>query len=84
VLTAEKLEWGNYDHISNIIKKHPDGFDIVLGADIYILLNYFTMILSSYDNVLHPPYVIYQLHHLVDLDSQKASSNLAFPTSLIL
>jgi hypothetical protein len=56
VLTAEKLEWGNYDHISNIIKKHPDGFDIVLGADIYILLNYFTMILSSYDNVLHPPY----------------------------
>ncbi|RCV14229.1 hypothetical protein SETIT_2G409000v2 [Setaria italica] len=37
VLTAEKLEWGNSDHISSIIEKHPGGFDVVLGADIYIL-----------------------------------------------
>jgi hypothetical protein len=36
-LTAEKLEWGNPDHISSIIEKHPGGFDVVLGADIYIL-----------------------------------------------
>ncbi|KAF8679133.1 hypothetical protein HU200_045897 [Digitaria exilis] len=36
-LTAEKLEWGNSDHISSIIEKHPGGFDVVLGADIYIL-----------------------------------------------
>jgi hypothetical protein len=35
VLTAEKLEWGNSDHISSIIEKHPGGFDVVLGADIY-------------------------------------------------
>ena len=45
VLTAEKLEWGNSDHLSGIIEKHPGGFDLVLGADIYILeifiLNYF-------------------------------------------
>uniref|UniRef100_A0A0E0LNY4 Methyltransferase type 11 domain-containing protein n=1 Tax=Oryza punctata TaxID=4537 RepID=A0A0E0LNY4_ORYPU len=41
VLTAEKLEWGNYVHISNIIEKHPSGFDLILGADIYILLFYF-------------------------------------------
>uniref|UniRef100_A0A0D3GU44 Methyltransferase type 11 domain-containing protein n=4 Tax=Oryza TaxID=4527 RepID=A0A0D3GU44_9ORYZ len=41
VLTAEKLEWGNYVHISNIIEKHPSGFDLILGADIYILLSYF-------------------------------------------
>ncbi|XP_006658031.1 protein N-terminal and lysine N-methyltransferase efm7 [Oryza brachyantha] len=34
VLTAEKLEWGNHAHISNIIEKHPAGFDLVLGADI--------------------------------------------------
>ncbi|XP_024313735.1 protein N-lysine methyltransferase METTL21A isoform X3 [Brachypodium distachyon] len=34
VLTAEKLEWGNYDHINNIIEKHPSGFDLILGADI--------------------------------------------------
>jgi len=36
-LTAEKLEWGNSDHLSSIIEKHPGGFDLVLGADIYIL-----------------------------------------------
>jgi len=40
VLTAEKLEWGNSDHISSIIEKHPGGFDVVLGADIYILENF--------------------------------------------
>lgn len=34
VLTAEKLEWGNSDHLSGIIEKHPGGFDLVLGADI--------------------------------------------------
>lgn len=34
VLTAEKLEWGNHDHLSNIIEKHPTGFDLILGADI--------------------------------------------------
>uniref|UniRef100_I1QCL1 Uncharacterized protein n=1 Tax=Oryza glaberrima TaxID=4538 RepID=I1QCL1_ORYGL len=43
VLTAEKLEWGNYVHISNIIEKHPSGFDLILGADIYILLSYFAL-----------------------------------------
>ncbi|KAM0900019.1 hypothetical protein ACQ4PT_020920 [Festuca glaucescens] len=37
VLTAEKLEWGNNDHISNIMKEHPVGFDLIVGADIYIL-----------------------------------------------
>uniref|UniRef100_A0ACD5YYE0 Uncharacterized protein n=1 Tax=Avena sativa TaxID=4498 RepID=A0ACD5YYE0_AVESA len=36
-LTAEKLEWGNNDHISNIVKEHPAGFDLIVGADIYIL-----------------------------------------------
>jgi hypothetical protein len=46
VLTAEKLEWGNYVHISNIIEKHPSGFDLILGADIYILLSYFAVISS--------------------------------------
>uniref|UniRef100_A0A0E0QBW0 Uncharacterized protein n=2 Tax=Oryza TaxID=4527 RepID=A0A0E0QBW0_ORYRU len=47
VLTAEKLEWGNYVHISNIIEKHPSGFDLILGADIYILLSYFATLLLS-------------------------------------
>ncbi|XAR52833.1 Calmodulin-lysine N-methyltransferase [Bertholletia excelsa] len=36
-LTAEKLEWGNSDQLDQILQKHEGGFDIVLGADIYIL-----------------------------------------------
>ncbi|XP_062188342.1 uncharacterized protein LOC133891629 isoform X2 [Phragmites australis] len=80
---AEKLEWGNHDHISNIIKKHPVGFDVVLGADIYILLNYFTVTIFSSDHLFYSSCHISTVH-LVDLDSQKASSNLAFPVSLIL
>uniref|UniRef100_A0A7C9DL35 Calmodulin-lysine N-methyltransferase n=1 Tax=Opuntia streptacantha TaxID=393608 RepID=A0A7C9DL35_OPUST len=37
-LVAEKLEWGNADHISAIVQRNPEGFDLILGADIYILL----------------------------------------------
>lgn len=36
-LKAEKLEWGNVDQISQILERHPRGFDLILGADIYIL-----------------------------------------------
>ncbi|GAB2277086.1 hypothetical protein Dimus_011795 [Dionaea muscipula] len=36
-LIAEKLEWGNSDHINGIIQRYPNGFDLILGADIYIL-----------------------------------------------
>ncbi|KAL4590580.1 hypothetical protein LXL04_003514 [Taraxacum kok-saghyz] len=38
-LSAEKLEWGNTDQLNQILQKHPEGFDLVLGADIYILQN---------------------------------------------
>lgn len=33
-LVAEKLEWGNADHINAIVQRHPQGFDLILGADI--------------------------------------------------
>ncbi|XP_021277906.1 protein N-lysine methyltransferase METTL21A isoform X2 [Herrania umbratica] len=33
-LDAEKLEWGNSDHINRILHKYPGGFDLILGADI--------------------------------------------------
>ncbi|KAF5779029.1 putative lysine methyltransferase, S-adenosyl-L-methionine-dependent methyltransferase [Helianthus annuus] len=36
-LSAEKLEWGNSDQLDHILQKHPEGFDLILGADIYIL-----------------------------------------------
>lgn len=37
-LVAEKLEWGNSDQITQIIDKYSGGFDLILGADIYILI----------------------------------------------
>lgn len=36
-LSAEKLEWGNSEQISQILQKYSRGFDLILGADIYIL-----------------------------------------------
>ncbi|XP_051142992.1 protein-lysine N-methyltransferase EFM3 isoform X1 [Andrographis paniculata] len=33
-LATEKLEWGNSEQLNNILQKHPEGFDLVLGADI--------------------------------------------------
>lgn len=39
-LEAAKLEWGNSDHLGDILQKHNDGFDLILGADIYILIIY--------------------------------------------
>ncbi|OIT34522.1 hypothetical protein A4A49_03810 [Nicotiana attenuata] len=38
-LKAEKLEWGNSAQLNHILQQHPEGFDLVLGADIYILLD---------------------------------------------
>lgn len=36
-LGVEKLEWGNSDQINQILHKYSGGFDLILGADIYIL-----------------------------------------------
>ncbi|THG21901.1 hypothetical protein TEA_018056 [Camellia sinensis var. sinensis] len=44
-LMVERLEWGNSDQLDQILNRHPGGFDLVLGADIYILI--FIFILES-------------------------------------
>ncbi|XVF47276.1 hypothetical protein PTKIN_Ptkin03bG0096600 [Pterospermum kingtungense] len=46
VLEAEKLEWGNSDQINRILQKYSGGFDLILGADIYILItaNYISFV----------------------------------------
>ncbi|KAF3454040.1 hypothetical protein FNV43_RR04487 [Rhamnella rubrinervis] len=36
-LATEKLEWGNSEQICHISEKYSKGFDLILGADIYIL-----------------------------------------------
>lgn len=33
-ITCEKLEWGNREQLTHILEKHPQGFDVILGADI--------------------------------------------------
>ncbi|KAK2977538.1 hypothetical protein RJ640_018180 [Escallonia rubra] len=38
-LVAQKLEWGNFDQLQQILQRHVGGFDLVLGADIYILID---------------------------------------------
>ncbi|XP_075522062.1 uncharacterized protein LOC142555198 isoform X2 [Primulina tabacum] len=37
-LKSEKLEWGNSEQLDKILQNHPEGFDLILGADIYILI----------------------------------------------
>lgn len=37
-IMAEKLEWGDSDQLNQILHSCPEGFDLVLGADIYILI----------------------------------------------
>jgi hypothetical protein len=34
---CEELEWGSDTHLMHIKEKFPNGFDLILGADIYIL-----------------------------------------------
>ncbi|KAK3035982.1 hypothetical protein RJ639_031155, partial [Escallonia herrerae] len=38
-LVAQKLEWGNSDQLHQILQSRVGGFDLVLGADIYILID---------------------------------------------
>ncbi|KAK9735904.1 hypothetical protein RND81_04G236800 [Saponaria officinalis] len=33
-LVAEKLEWGSSDQINALVQRYPEGFDLILGADI--------------------------------------------------
>ena len=47
-LAAEKLEWGNSDHLNQILHKYSGGFDLILGADIYILsMLFLTLVILS-------------------------------------
>ncbi|KAL3829695.1 hypothetical protein ACJIZ3_018497 [Penstemon smallii] len=54
-LTAEKLEWGNSEQLNCILQRHPEGFDLILGADIYILIC-----------TIHKPYLMSSIPLLFD------------------
>ncbi|KAK2640915.1 hypothetical protein Ddye_022678 [Dipteronia dyeriana] len=47
-LAVEKLEWGNCDQTNQILQKYSGGFDLILGADIYILYTRLLLITSFF------------------------------------
>lgn len=51
-LTAEKLEWGNSDQLNQILQKHPEGFDLVLGADICFQQNSVPLLFNTVKQLL--------------------------------
>lgn len=55
-LEAVKLEWGNSDQINQILGRYSGGFDLILGADIYILIVssiFLLHILFSFSSNIH-------------------------------
>ncbi|KAL9333832.1 hypothetical protein Peur_073971 [Populus x canadensis] len=52
-LAAEKLEWGNSDHIDQILQRYSRGFDLILGADIYILQSSVPLLFDTVERLLH-------------------------------
>lgn len=51
-LSAMKLEWGNTDHFNQILQKHPEGFDLVLGADICFQQNSVPLLFDTVKELL--------------------------------
>ncbi|KAL6527841.1 hypothetical protein OROMI_029652 [Orobanche minor] len=47
-MKAEKLEWGNSEQLASVLERHPEGLDLVLGADIYILFCTIHVLLAAY------------------------------------
>ncbi|XP_042480034.1 protein N-lysine methyltransferase METTL21A isoform X2 [Macadamia integrifolia] len=52
-LVAEKLEWGNPDHMSQISQKYSGGFDLVLGADICFQQSSVPPLFDTVEQLLH-------------------------------
>ncbi|KAG5577598.1 hypothetical protein H5410_057732 [Solanum commersonii] len=77
-LKAEKLEWGSSDQLNCILQEHPEGFDLVLGADIYILVDFSptALIGSLFANV---PLLFDTVERLLrDRDQKKCKFILAY------
>lgn len=52
-LAAEKLEWGDGNQIREILQKHPEGFDLVLGADICFQQSSIPLLFDTVEKILH-------------------------------
>lgn len=52
-LMVEKLEWGNSDQLDQILKRHPGGFDLVLGADICFQQSSIPLLFDTVQQLLH-------------------------------
>ncbi|XP_010417827.1 PREDICTED: protein N-lysine methyltransferase METTL21A-like isoform X2 [Camelina sativa] len=49
---AAKLEWGNSDHLGEILQKHKYGFDLILGADICFQQSSVPLLFDSVEQLL--------------------------------
>lgn len=52
-LKSEKLEWGNSEQLNYILQKHPEGFDLVLGADICFQQSSIPHLFDTVERLLH-------------------------------
>ncbi|KAJ6692182.1 METHYLTRANSFERASE-RELATED [Salix purpurea] len=52
-LVAEKLEWGNSDHIDQILQRYSGGFDLILGADICFQQSSIPFLFDTVEHLLH-------------------------------
>lgn len=52
-LAAEKLEWGNSDHIDQILQRYSRGFDLILGADICFQQSSVPLLFDTVERLLH-------------------------------
>ncbi|XP_011090179.1 protein-lysine N-methyltransferase EFM3 isoform X1 [Sesamum indicum] len=51
-LKAEKLEWGNSEQLKYILQRHPEGFDLVLGADICFQQSSIPLLFNTVEKLL--------------------------------
>ncbi|CAO2837410.1 unnamed protein product [Amaranthus hypochondriacus] len=51
-LVAEKLEWGDSDQINAIMQRYPEGFDLVLGADICFQQSSIPLLFNTVEKLL--------------------------------
>ncbi|KAK6936928.1 Lysine methyltransferase, partial [Dillenia turbinata] len=84
-VVAEKLEWGNALQISKILQRYSGGFDLVLGADIYILTIYSSLFLIFKQALLCMHACVYKLNYLkeITVEAKFGTTCISFQQSSI-
>ncbi|KAL1552995.1 hypothetical protein AAHA92_13725 [Salvia divinorum] len=70
-LKSAKLEWGNSEQLDEILQWHPEGFDLVLGADIYILFYTFIYYFFASFQQASVPLLFHTVKRLLNVGPKK-------------